>query len=163
MSPHVLPPLKFHSGLLVPHTSLVSRSIIVDDDHDDNDDADDHDHDESVASAPDDLDGNYSDESTSISNDFVSLGNPVVAHDDVQVEDTHINLQNITNLNRHGSSSSSSVYRGLSKENLSIQLPHNFRRFTTDSYLGVRGCDQSNLNPSNKLQPRVRVAVTLTC
>ncbi|KAM3684561.1 hypothetical protein ACJW31_11G053000 [Castanea mollissima] len=119
---HVLPPLKFHCGLLAPH-SLVTPCLDDDDEY------------ESVASAPDEEDTNYSDSEEEV--DF--LDKPILQcyNDDEIFGYTY---KSSTNFSRaHGSSLNKG---GLSKEKLKIEVPENFRRYTTDGELGTRKCAQ---------------------
>ena len=122
MSPHVLPPLKFHCGLLAPH-SLVTPCLDDDDEY------------ESVASAPDEEDTNYSDSEEEV--DF--LDKPILqCYNDEEI--FGYPYKSSTNFSRaHGSSLNKG---GLSKEKLKIEVPENFRRYTTDGELGTRKCAQ---------------------
>jgi hypothetical protein len=115
LSSHVLPPLKFHPGLLPP-LSLVTPCL-------------DHDEDESVASVPDDEDTNYSDEEV----DF--LDKPTL-QSCAEEEIFGYTYNSTTRFSRtHGSSLNTA---GMSKEKLKIEVPENFRRYTTDGELGNR-------------------------
>ena len=122
MSPHVLPPLKFHCGLLAPHC-LVTPCLDDDDEY------------ESVASAPDEEDTNYSDSEEEV--DF--LDKPILqCYNDEEI--FGYPYKSSTNFSRaHGSSLNKG---GLSKEKLKIEVPENFRRYTTDGELGTRKCAQ---------------------
>ncbi|GMY09592.1 hypothetical protein FCV25MIE_04831 [Fagus crenata] len=119
LSSHVLPPLKFHPGLLPP-LGLVTPCL-------------DHDEDESVASVPDDEDTNYSDEEV----DF--LDKPTL-QSCAEEEIFGYTYNSTTRFSRtHGSLNTA----GMSKEKLKIEVPENFRRYTTDGELGNRRCAPS--------------------
>lgn len=113
-SPHVLPPLKFRSGFLGPH-STVNLGI------------DDHTEDESVASAPDDTDENYSEiseeEEFGPEKPFAPLYDEELFH-----SQSRRNL-NPGALNRSDHRIVSSINRGQSKENLKIEVPKDCTRF----------------------------------
>ncbi|KAK9285459.1 hypothetical protein L1049_024652 [Liquidambar formosana] len=147
MSPHVMPPLKFRSGLLAPH-SVVALST----DDDEDDDGDDN---ESVGSAPEDLDYNYSEvfeEEGVGSNNIDFSENPAVQCYDEEIfglKSSTTNLNSITVIRsdvRCGPSN-----KGLSKENLGTEVPDNFRRFT-DGGLGIRRCAHRNSTPGGSSQ-----------
>ncbi|PHT76922.1 hypothetical protein T459_20444 [Capsicum annuum] len=116
---HVLPPLKFHSGLLKPlHT--VALSIDSNEDDCDFEYDDEEIESESVASASDELTGHYSEEEE----EEEALG--------TKVFDQGTNLCQIKGAglsNRHGST----LNRGILQENLRIEVPGNTRRFTEGS------------------------------
>ncbi|KAJ7964639.1 Pesticidal crystal cry8Ba protein [Quillaja saponaria] len=144
-SSHDLPPLKFHSGLLSPQVpgGLVAPRL----------DDSDGDNDESLASAPDDEDGNYSDEEGLGPHEFESLEKSISqCYNEeelfgyqfskfIKSERRNVNLK-----------------RGLLNENLKIEVPENFRRFT-DGEFGFRKCAQKNLTPggSNQLRKRAHL------
>ncbi|CAK9151820.1 unnamed protein product [Ilex paraguariensis] len=121
MSSHILPPLKFHSGLLGPHNT-VTLSINSDkDSYDDNEET------ESVASAPDEVDGNYSEEE--------ELEKPAINCYDEEI----FGMKSSMKLNgsrgdgpkgRYGST----LNRGLLMENLRIDVPENARTFTDTQF-----------------------------
>ncbi|KAF8410912.1 hypothetical protein HHK36_003449 [Tetracentron sinense] len=150
LSPHILPPLKFHSGLLGPR-STVTLSL------DDNDDES-----ESVASVPDDMDGNsseaFEDEGLG-SSDTDWLEKPVVPCYDEEL----FCVKSSKNLNyvpdsgsdgRHGSS----VNRGSSKKNLRIEVPENVSS-SKDGDLGMRGHAQRNTTPGVRDTPLEQVTI----
>ncbi|CAA3027510.1 Hypothetical predicted protein [Olea europaea subsp. europaea] len=110
-SGHGLPPLKFHPGLLGPRSTI---SLSVGSDEEDSDDYNDNGS-ESVASGPDEIYGNHSDEEM--------IERPVIKGFDEGI----FNLNSNTALNhRYGST----INRGLSKEDLKLEVPGNVRRFT---------------------------------
>lgn len=110
-SGHGLPPLKFHPGLLGPRSTI---SLSVGSDEEDSDDYNDNGS-ESVGSGPDEIYGNHSDEEM--------IERPVIKGFDEGI----FNLNSNTALNhRYGST----INRGLSKEDLKLEVPGNVRRFT---------------------------------
>jgi hypothetical protein len=142
MSSPILPPLKFNSGLLAPH-SLVAPYL----DDDDDDDA------ESVASVPDDDDADYSDEEVLgyNNNDIDFLDNPILQR---YGDQKTYGYKSSTSLSR---GRGSSVNRGLFKENLRIEVPESLRRYT-DGELGTRRYAQKDTTPSgggSELRKRV--------
>ncbi|XP_042490199.1 uncharacterized protein LOC122070153 isoform X3 [Macadamia integrifolia] len=146
LSSPILPPLKFHSGLLVPQRAM---TLGLNDDDD-----------ESVASVPDDMDCGYSDES-----DEEGLG-----YSDHDLQDKPIGqrydeelfgVKSILNSNRESGKESddshgSPIIRGSSKEKLRIEVPDNIRRFR-DVDLGIRECARRNSNPCGKDLPPEQV------
>ncbi|PSS16057.1 Epidermin biosynthesis protein like [Actinidia chinensis var. chinensis] len=122
-SSHVLPPLKFHSGLLGPRNT-VTLSL---DSNEEDDDDDDEDDDESVASAPDDSGGNYSEEDSFRYSDVESLEKPIEKCYEKAMSGSNLNKTlNQTTISRHGST----LNKGLLMGNLQIEVPENCRRFT---------------------------------
>ncbi|XP_037494185.1 uncharacterized protein LOC105643473 [Jatropha curcas] len=120
-STHVLPPLKFHSGLLTPRSIVVPCA-----DDDDN---------ESVASVSDYVGGNYFEEEEDDAGvtDTVYLEKPFVqSYEEEEV---------------YGNMPKTKLSRGLLKEDLKIEVPSNFRRFTTDGELVNRKNVFKNLTP----------------
>ncbi|XP_070037538.1 uncharacterized protein [Nicotiana tomentosiformis] len=108
---HILPPLKFHSGLLKPHNTV--KTLSIDSNEDDYDYDFDGDESESVASASDELDGHYSEQETLSTNGCEVKG---------------VGLSN-----RHGST----LNRGILQENLRIEVPENgIRRFNEQEFMG---------------------------
>lgn len=133
-SSHVLPPLKFHSGLLGAHNTVALSTDSNEDEYEDEDDCDGDDNDsESVASAPDELHLHYSDEEI-------------------------FNLKSKMNSNP-GLGLRPTLIRGLSKENLRIEVPGNTKRFIDgDSmFLGsatsLASGSLSNCQLRGKVQP----------
>ncbi|KAL6330362.1 hypothetical protein AAG906_040290 [Vitis piasezkii] len=108
-SPHVLPPLKFRSGFLGPH-STVTLGL---DDHTEEEEE------ESVASAPDDTDGNYSEVSEE---EELELEKPFAPFYDEEIFHS-LSRRNLnpSALNRSDHRNVSSINRGVSKENLRIE------------------------------------------
>ncbi|XP_010252941.1 PREDICTED: uncharacterized protein LOC104594363 isoform X2 [Nelumbo nucifera] len=143
-SPQILPPLKFYSGLLGPHSTV---SLGLDDD------------DESVASVPDDLDGNSYDGFEV--EDLGSSDTDLVDKPSVQCYDEEqSNANSSNNLNweptkltekRHVTS----MTRGPSKENLRIDVPQGIkecarRRYSTP---GGRNLPREQLSTYNAHGP----------
>eukprot|EP00257_Ricinus_communis_P019201 XP_015578120.1 uncharacterized protein LOC8288297 isoform X1 [Ricinus communis] len=129
-STHFLPPLKFHSGLLTPR-SLVAPCL------DDNDN-------ESMASVSDCVGGQYSEEEEE---DFDYLEKPVMQCYEEEEEDEMFGNRPKIKLNR-----------GFLKEDLKIEVPGNFRRFTTDGEVGVRkGLLKGSTPGSCPLRERVQL------
>ncbi|KAL0443731.1 UNVERIFIED_CONTAM: hypothetical protein Slati_2095800 [Sesamum latifolium] len=120
-SSHVLPPLKFHSGLLKPINTV---ALSVDSDEDESDYYND-DESESVGSAPDEISRNHSDDDT--------VDRPVIRG----FEEDMIYVNSSKNLNdrKHVST----INRGPLKEGLRVEVPGSVRRFT-DGEWGSRGC-----------------------
>ncbi|KAL6312071.1 hypothetical protein AAG906_027278 [Vitis piasezkii] len=133
-SPHVLPPLKFRSGFLGPH-STVTLGL---DDHTEEEEE------ESVASAPDDTDGNYSEVSEE---EELELEKPFAPFYDEEIFHS-LSRRNLnpSALNRSDHRNVSSINRGVSKENLKIEVPENCKRFT-DGELGTREGVRPNSAP----------------
>ncbi|KAM7492448.1 hypothetical protein LguiA_035369 [Lonicera macranthoides] len=129
-SSHILPPLKFHSGLLGPRNT-VNLSLDIDE-YDDDDDAEEEEDDESVASAPDDFDGNgnYSEEE-----DFKRLYGEEILKTSPKLSPSRLSKPN----GRY----ESTLNRGGLKENLQIEVPEIIRRFT-DNELGFGGSGQQS-------------------
>lgn len=116
-SSHVLPPLKFHSGLLKP---LSTVTFSVESNEDESDYFNEDDESESVGSAPNEVYGIHTD-------------------DDGSDEDIHLNSIKKANDRKYGST----INRGLLKEDLRIEVPGSLRRFT-DGELGSMGCGHSS-------------------
>ena len=117
MSSHVLPPLKFHSSLLGPRNTV---TLSLDSNEEDDDD-------ESVASALDDSGGNYSEEDGFRYSDVESLEKPVEKCYEKEMFGSNLRTNlNQTTISRHGST----LNKGLLMENLRIEVPENYRRFT---------------------------------
>ncbi|KAF7140396.1 hypothetical protein RHSIM_Rhsim06G0182800 [Rhododendron simsii] len=126
-STHVLPPLKFHSGLLRPRNPA-TLSL-------DSNEEEEEDDDESVASAPDDSGGadsgwNYSEEESLRYSDVEYLEKPVEKRYDEDMFGSKLS----TKLNHKVSS----LNKGVLKEGLRVEVPGNYRRFT-DGELGFGG------------------------
>ncbi|GMG98846.1 hypothetical protein Nepgr_000686 [Nepenthes gracilis] len=126
MSPHALPPLKkFHSGLLCP------PRIATFDDECNYDNGYSYGDDESVASAPDDLDGKYSDneEEVSKSNSNGALEKPIACGYDEDI--VGLGASKIENSSMRSSMHHTSlINRGLSQISLKIEVPDSIRRFS---------------------------------
>ncbi|KAI8552285.1 hypothetical protein RHMOL_Rhmol06G0254600 [Rhododendron molle] len=150
-STHVLPPLKFHSGLLGPRNpatlSLDSNEEEGEDDDDDDDD------DESVASGPDDSGGadsgwNYSEEESLRYSDVEYLEKPVEKRYDEEMFGSKLNKK----LNHKVSS----LNKGALKEDLRVEVPGNYRRFT-DGVLSFGGGAYLNTVGDGSCQLRGKV------
>ncbi|XP_015080568.1 uncharacterized protein LOC107024170 [Solanum pennellii] len=107
---HVLPPLKFHSGLLKP-LNTVALSVDSNDDDCDFDYDDEEIESESVASASEELNGHYSEEEEE-----------ALSTNSCQIKRAGLS-------NRNGST----INRGVLQGNLRIEVPVNARRFTEGS------------------------------
>ncbi|XP_031375043.1 uncharacterized protein LOC116189497 isoform X2 [Punica granatum] len=119
MSARVLPPLRFRSGLLTPHS-------LVDEDEYGNDS-------ESVASVPDDTDMDCS----------YSEGEE--EEDSLQKPTGYNMLGDMPG--RTSKSAAGTLNRGLGMENLRVEVPKEMRRFTTGGDFALKKC-QSNKLPS---------------
>lgn len=139
MSTHILPPLKFHSGLLTPH-SIVAPPLGKGDDDDWGSDE------ESVASVPDDMDCSYTDEEDD------SL-KPVLHRYDEEEVFGHMPHTRVK------SGTGRPLNRGLAMEKLKIEVPRTSRRHTADGGLGMRTCAPSGLTsaPASSRMLRERV------
>ncbi|KAF2284718.1 hypothetical protein GH714_029526 [Hevea brasiliensis] len=128
-SSHLLPPLKFHSGLLTPR-NLVAPCL------DDNDN-------ESVASVTDYMGGNYSEEEEDVGvTDIDYLEKPdLQCYDEEEI---------------HGNRPKTRLNRGLLKEDLKIVVPDNFGRFS-DCDLASRKTVLKNSTPAGSCPLRERV------
>ncbi|XP_043698706.1 uncharacterized protein LOC122649572 isoform X2 [Telopea speciosissima] len=141
LSSPILPPLKFHSGLLMPQSAM---TLGLNDDDD-----------ESVASV--NMDTGYSDESEEEdlgSSDHDLQDKPIVQRYDEEL----FVAKSISNFNRESGKESdgphgSTMIRGSSKEKLRIEVPDNIRRFRGGD-LGIRECAQQNSNQGGRDQPR---------
>lgn len=127
---HVLPPLKFHSGLLGAHNTVALSTDSNEDDEYDDYDGDDNDT-ESVASAPDELDLHYSDE------DMFNLKSKLNSNPGLGIRPTLI--------------------RGLSKENLRVEVPGITRRFTDGESMFVGSARSAASAPLSTCQLRGKV------
>lgn len=107
---HVLPPLKFHSGLLKP-LNTVALSVDSNDDDCDFDYDDEEIESESVASASEELNGHYSEEEEE-----------ALSTNTCQIKGAGMSNRNGSTLNR-----------GVLQGNLRIEVPGNARRFTEGS------------------------------
>ncbi|KAL0362547.1 UNVERIFIED_CONTAM: hypothetical protein Scaly_1209900 [Sesamum calycinum] len=123
-SSHVLPPLKFHSGLLKPINTV---ALSVDSNEDESDYYND-DESESVGSAPDEVSRNHSDD------DMVDR--PVIRG--FEEDMLYVNSSKNLNDRKHVST----INRGPLKEDLRVEVPGSVRRFT-DGEWGSRGCGPS--------------------
>ncbi|CAK7349180.1 unnamed protein product [Dovyalis caffra] len=128
-SSHLLPPLKFYSGLLTPH-SIVSPCL------QNKDDDDDYHENESVASVCDYVSGrgNYTEEDDFEDvgpTDFDYLEKPVMQC--YQEQDD----EEIFGVTRNRPTPKTKLNRGVLKEDLKIELPGHFRRLKTN--IGVDG------------------------
>ncbi|KAJ4980949.1 hypothetical protein NE237_031786 [Protea cynaroides] len=143
LSPSILPPLKFHSGLLMPPSAM---TLGLSDDDDD-----------SVASVPDDMDICYSDESEEEglgSSDHDLQEKPIVQRYDEEL----LGGETISNFNPESGKGSngphgSSMIRGSSKEKLRIEVPDTIRRFR-DGNLGITECARRNSDPDGRDLPQ---------
>ncbi|XP_010036107.1 uncharacterized protein LOC104425188 isoform X1 [Eucalyptus grandis] len=127
MSTHSLPPLKFHSGLLTPH-SIVAPPLGKGSDDDDDWGSDE----ESVASVPEDMDCSYTDEEDDSSK-------PVLRRYDEEQVFGHMPPT------RAKSGTGRPLNRGSAMEDLQIEVPGTCRRHTSDGGLGMRTCAPSGL------------------
>uniref|UniRef100_A0A0V0HPQ1 Putative ovule protein n=1 Tax=Solanum chacoense TaxID=4108 RepID=A0A0V0HPQ1_SOLCH len=109
---HVLPPLKFHSGLLKP-LNTVALSVDSNDDDCDFDYDDEEIESESVASASEELNGHYSEEE----------------EEEEALSTNSCQIKGAGMSNRNGST----LNRGVLQGNLRIEVPVNARRFTEGS------------------------------
>ncbi|TMW96604.1 hypothetical protein EJD97_007098 [Solanum chilense] len=126
---HVLPPLKFHSGLLKPHNT-VALSVDSNDDDCDFDYDDEEIESESVASASEELNGHYSEEEEE-----------ALSTNSCQIKRAGLSNQN-----------GSTINRGVLQGNLRIEVPVNARRFTEGSgqkaqILGIPSYLRENVQP----------------
>ncbi|KAJ8748210.1 hypothetical protein K2173_000618 [Erythroxylum novogranatense] len=132
-SAHLLPPLKFHSGLLTPH-SLVAPSL-------------DEDANESVASVSDYIGGNYSEED----DQEVKVGFTAEDYLEKPAVECYENKEEI-----FVQRPKPKLNRGFLKEDLKIKVPGNFRRFTTDGDFGVTELSQDQSAPAGSCPARER-------
>lgn len=120
MSTRVLPPARFHTGLLTPHS-------LVDENDDNEESVDDS---ESVAFVPDDMDCGYSEEE----------------EDDPLQRPIGHNL--IGELPRTSlKSAAGTLNRGFGMENLTVEVPTELRRFTTGGDVATKKCSSNKLTP----------------
>ncbi|KAH6788803.1 portal protein [Perilla frutescens var. frutescens] len=127
-SSHALPPLKFHSGLLKPLSTITLSAESNEDDSDYyNDDNDDEG--ESVGSAPHGNCGNTSDDD--------AVDGPVIRG--FEEDMFHLNACKKLNDVKYRST----LNRGLLKEDLRVEVPGSLRRFTGGEW-GSRGYGQSS-------------------
>ncbi|WMV39524.1 hypothetical protein MTR67_032909 [Solanum verrucosum] len=127
---HVLPPLKFHSGLLKP-LNTVALSVDSNDDDCDFDYDDEEIESESVASASEELNGHYSEE-----------------EEEEALSTNSCQIKGAGMSNRNGST----LNRGVLQGNLRIEVPGNARRFTEGSgqkaqILGIPSCLREKVQP----------------
>ncbi|XP_022943284.1 uncharacterized protein LOC111448102 [Cucurbita moschata] len=141
MSSHVLPPLKFRSGLLTPH-SLASPCL-----DDDDDDDGDYDVNESIASVPFEDGGAYSDDDGMRFHDSDFLEKPVVEGFDEDAFGYHSSVYS-GEIKVPGISNISSINRGNLKEGLRIEVPVNLRKFPGGK-LGARNFPQKFSTPNH--------------
>lgn len=131
-SSHALPPLKFHSSLLGAHNPVAPRLDSSEDDYgDDYGDGDS----ESVASVPDELDGLCSDE-----NEF-NRPIPLGCNEEMFTVKTSNFTSDHNRGTTRGARHGAVLNRGLSKQNLWVEVSENTRRYT-DTELGFEGCRQ---------------------
>lgn len=159
-SSYILPPLKFHSGLLTPH-SIVSPCLQNKDDGEDDDEEDN----ESVASVSDYVSGrrNYTEEDdfeNTGPSDFDYLEMPVMQS--YQEEDE----EEIFGVPRNRPTAKTKLNRGVLKEDLKIELPCHFRRLKSttqaDGDLGFRklGTHKKNsMGPGGSFSLRERAQI----
>ncbi|CAL5406118.1 unnamed protein product [Camellia sinensis] len=154
MSPHVLPPLKFHSGLLGPHNTV---TLSLDSNDADDDDGDD---DESVASVPNDPGGHYSEEEGLRYSDVESLEKSVEKSYDNDMFGSKLNRNlNQSTVSGLEGGQGSTLNKGLLMEDLRIEVPENYRRFT-DGVLGF-GMRGAHLNTESGGSCRLHERVQL--
>ncbi|XAR56351.1 hypothetical protein NMG60_11036803 [Bertholletia excelsa] len=148
MSSHVLPPLKFHSGLLAPHNTV---ALTDEDDGSDDDE-------ESVASVPDDLGGNYSDEGLRCS-DIEALENPVEkCYDDEFFRSESITTFKQSTNFKLESRHRSTLNKGSLMEDLRVEVPQNYRRFTDGPVWLGNGSNQNVVSGGScRLRERVQL------
>lgn len=157
LSPKVMPPLKFYSGLLGPHSGT---TVVSEEDN------------ESVASVPDDVDMSYSDTfeeegSGSSDSDLLekTISAPICNEALLRTKSSiYCNQDSVTGLKYR---QISTVIRDASKENLKIEVPKNGRRLT-DGDLGIReyaekhllSGSSKNINKGNARVCRMHEVVT---
>nr|XP_043624942.1 uncharacterized protein LOC122596431 [Erigeron canadensis] len=126
-SSNLLPPLKFHSGLLGSH-SLEPNSYndYEDDDYDDYDD-----HDESVGSASDDMDCTIS-EGEEFNEEIFNV--------------------NLVKAQAPIGPNKSTLNKGMIKENLSVEVPMNTRKFTEAGWHGGASILPSSVSAASRLR-----------
>ncbi|CAI9088988.1 OLC1v1023465C1 [Oldenlandia corymbosa var. corymbosa] len=128
-SSHILPPLKFHSGLLGPHNPVASSLDSSSEDNYGSDDYDDGYESESVASVPDELDGICPEEEGL--DEAITSGSREQIHNQ---KSTAV-LNHMRGTGNVGLRFGPKLNRGLSKEYLRIEVPESTRRYT-DTELG---------------------------
>ncbi|GJU02566.1 hypothetical protein Tco_1112904 [Tanacetum coccineum] len=130
-SSNILPPLKFHSGLLPSHNLEINSFNEYEDDYD-FDEYDGHvdDH-ESVGSASDDMDCTYSEEEEL--NEVMLNVNPV-------------NVSGPVGLNK------STLNRGTIKEDLCVEVPQKTRKFTETGWHGGASTMPSSVSAASRLR-----------
>ncbi|KAJ4847075.1 hypothetical protein Tsubulata_040364 [Turnera subulata] len=137
----LLPPLKFHSGLLTPTTSLVPPSCREDDGDDDDDEDDGGGDRESIASVSDYVSRNYEfdddDDGFEEKRGVGSTGDMDVDYLETPVMQCYREDEEEMMMMPLPRSSKTRLNRGMLKEDLKIEVPGNFRRFTTDGDFGV--------------------------
>ncbi|CAA0816274.1 Unknown protein [Striga hermonthica] len=131
-SSHVLPPLKFHSGLLKP-LNTVTLSADSNEEESDYYNDDNLDESESVGSAPNELYGNQSDD------EVVDMLPVIKGFEDV----FNVNPTKKLNERKHGST----INRGLLKEDLRIEVPPSLRRFSDGLGSAVSGRFKEKMQP----------------
>ncbi|XP_056699511.1 uncharacterized protein [Spinacia oleracea] len=145
MSPKTLPPLKFHSGLLGKH-SISTFDICESDEQTVSNDSDE----ESVASAPYDMDGYYSENFNQKFSRCNDVNMPILHDNDEEI----IDLQASTNLRSR--QPLPLINRGLSKIDLTVKLPDRTKRFNdvvldkhSEHYMAPDSCSHAlnNVNP----------------
>ncbi|KAF7833299.1 uncharacterized protein G2W53_015632 [Senna tora] len=132
LSSPILPPLKFHSGLLAPHNHAFVTSGLNNDGESD----------ESVDSVLDGEDGSFSDEEVSGPNNFDYLEEKPISqcYDEEELFGYKGVRPKPKPEGRNGI-----LKNGLFNENLTIEVPSSVRRFT-DGGLGYRKCGQNQKN-----------------
>lgn len=123
-----MPPLKFHSGLLAPHSHAFVASGLKDAESD-----------ESIDSVSDCEDGNFSDEEVSGSNNFDYLERPISqCYDEEELFGYKVAKPKPKPEGRYGI-----LKNGLSNGNLTIEVPSSSARRFTDGEIGYRKCAQN--------------------
>lgn len=149
-SSHLLPPLKFHTGLLTPH-SVVGSSLNYQHHHHDDD------YNESVASVSDYASGNLSEEEEK-EEDGVGLADIDIDYLEKPVMQCYKEEEEEEMFGPRRPGPRTKLNRGLLKEDLKIEVPDNFRRFTTDGELGFRkSAFKNSTAPGGSFSLRERV------
>jgi hypothetical protein len=129
-SSNILPPLKFHSGLLPSHNLEINSFNDCEDDYD-FDEYDGHDDHESVGSASDDMDCTYSEEEEL---------------NEVMLNDNPVNVSGPVGLNK------STLNRGTIKEDLCVEVPQKTRKFTETGWHGGASTMPSSVSAASRLR-----------
>uniref|UniRef100_A0A7N0VD54 Uncharacterized protein n=1 Tax=Kalanchoe fedtschenkoi TaxID=63787 RepID=A0A7N0VD54_KALFE len=146
LSPHVLPPLKFHSSLLTPR-GIVSPLNVPHDDYENVECAG------STASVTDGTDESYSEE--------YSGSDTLKITDEVNSDSNMVGGENMSG-GGHSSLESrhcTSINRGLLQENLRIQVPHSMKRCAEGQLTGYSQMEctpGSNVHPHQQIHPSIK-------